>query len=168
VVLPGDQRLYILCNHFKSRGYDTDDTADGRRARQAAQVAKILRDKYDLTSQWVVVAGDLNDNPERAPLRSLLDVPNLHDVLALQFPDTPMKRWTYHYQQFEQIDYILVSAPLRQRFRRAGVERSGIYRLKALTTSSGGTVDTEKEYRSVTHWTNAASDHGAVWAEFDR
>ncbi len=167
VILPGDQRLYVLCNHFKSRGYDADGTADEKRTRQAAQVAKILRDKYDLASQWVVVAGDLNDNPERAPLRSLLDVPNLYDVLALQFPNTPMKRWTYHYDQFEQIDYILVSAPLQQRFHRAGVERRGIHRLNALTTSSGGMVDIEKEYNSVTHWTNAASDHGAVWAEFD-
>ena len=167
VILPGDQKLYVLCNHFKSRGYDADGTADEKRTRQAAQVAKILKDKYDLTSQWVVVAGDLNDNPARAPLRPLLDLPNLHDVLALQFPDTPAKRWTYHYQQFEQIDYLLVSAPLKPHLRRAGVERRGIYRLKALTTSSGGTVDIENENTSVTHWTNAASDHGAVWAEFD-
>jgi hypothetical protein len=78
-----------------------------------------------------------------------------------------MKRWTYYYKKFEQIDFILVSKPLKDRFRKAGVERRGMHKLKKLTTSSNGLVDVEKEYDAVTHWANAASDHGAVWAEFD-
>jgi len=166
VLLPNGQPLYVLCNHFKSRGYDYDGTADEKRERQAKRVAQILG-KYDLVTQWIIVAGDLNDTPSRAPLQPLLTVQRLYDVLELQFPGAPMKRWTYHYDRFEQIDFILVSQPLKDRLRKAGVERRGMYRLKKLTTASNGLVDVENEYDTVTHWTKAASDHGAVWAEFD-
>lgn len=166
VLLPGNKLLRVLCNHFKSRGYDYDGTANEKRERQAKRVAEIL-DKYDLSNDWVVVAGDLNDNPTSAPLQPLLSVPNLFDVLALQFPNEPMKRWTYHYDKFEQIDFILVSKPLMDRFSKAGIERRGISGLKKLTTASQGEVVVEKEYDTVTSWTNAASDHGAVWAEFE-
>lgn len=160
-----NQPLYILCNHFKSRGYDYSGTADKKRKRQASRVAEIL-EKYNLAEEWVIVAGDLNDNPARDPLQPLLAVQNLFDVLELQFPDEPMKRWTYHYNNFEQIDYLLISKPLKDRFLEAGVERRGMYRLKHLTSGSGGLVETEEEFDTVTHWTNAASDHGAVWATF--
>lgn len=166
VFLPDGQRMYVLCNHFKSRGYDFAGTASEKRERQAKRVAQILG-KYDLTSDWVVVAGDLNDNPTSAPLQPLLNVQNMYDVLELQFPHDPLKRWTYHYDQFEQIDFVLVSKPLKDRFRKAGVERRGIHKLKKLTTLSNGLVDVEVQYDTVTHSTNAASDHGAVWAEFD-
>lgn len=168
VWLPDGQPVYILCNHFKSRGYGSASTSAQKRERQATRVAEILNDGYTLTSDWVIVAGDLNDSPTSAPLQPLLTVPNLYDVLEQQFPNAPMQRWTYHYKKkFEQIDFILVSKPLKNRLSKAGVLRKGMYELKKLTTSSNGVVPVEKEYKKVTHWTNAASDHGAVWAEFD-
>lgn len=167
VLLPGGQSLFMLCNHFKSRGYDYEGTADAKRRRQATRVAEILEAKYDLTRDWVVVAGDLNDTPSSPPLQPLLTLPDLHDALELQFPNDPNRRWTYHYDTFEQIDFILVSTPLRDGFRSAGVERRGIYDLSRLTAATNGAFDLETEYETVTYWTNAASDHGAVWAEFD-
>ncbi len=166
VFLPGGQPLYVLCNHFKSRGYDYDGTANKKRKCQAERVAEILGE-YDLTSDWVIVAGDLNDSPTSAPLQPLLNVQNMYDVLELQFPLDPMKRWTYYYNKFEQIDFILVSEPLRAKFNKAGVERRGMHKLKKLTTSSNGSVDVEEEYDTVTCKSDAASDHCAVWAEFD-
>jgi endonuclease/exonuclease/phosphatase family metal-dependent hydrolase len=165
ILLPNKQSLYILCNHLKSKGYDKNNTADKRRKDQAEAIAGILN-KYDLKRDWVVVAGDFNDHPLSAPLQPLLTVPDLYDVLALQFRDDLMKRWTYHYTGFEQIDYILVSKPLKDRFRNAKVERRGIYNLGKLTTGAKGKVPVENEYTSVTKWSNAASDHGAVCAEF--
>jgi endonuclease/exonuclease/phosphatase family metal-dependent hydrolase len=165
VLLPNGQSMFVLCNHFKSRGYDYDGTADAKRLRQSTRLAEILSG-YHLTQDWVIVCGDLNDDPTSAQLRPLLDVYNLHDVLDLQFPNDSPRRWTYHYNDFEQIDYILVSTPLKQRFLEAGVERRGIYELNTLTTASG-VVDIETEYPTVTHWTNAASDHGAVWVDLD-
>jgi len=162
--LPNREKLYMLCNHLKSKGYDPGGTADERRKRQARAVVEIL-EKYDLGRDWVVVAGDFNDTPDSAPLKVLMDVPDLHDVLALKYPDAPGKRWTYHYRDFEQIDYILVSKPLKEKFIDAGVERRGMYNLKRLTEDEAG-IDREIQYESVNHWTNAASDHGAVWADF--
>jgi endonuclease/exonuclease/phosphatase family metal-dependent hydrolase len=161
IELPNGQILYVLCNHFKSRGYGAQATNDAKRRRQAEEVAEILK-QYDLKKDWVVVAGDLNDSPTRPPytLKPLLGVGNLYDVLELQYPQQPDRRWTYHYKAFEQIDYILVSDPLKRRLRAAGVERRGIAGLKKLTNGQ------EEEFDSVTHWRNAASDHGAVWAEF--
>ncbi|QDU50163.1 endonuclease/exonuclease/phosphatase family protein [Gimesia panareensis] len=165
IKLPNGKSLFVLCNHLKSKGYDVSGTAGARRKKQAKAIADILK-KYDLTRDWVIVAGDMNDTPDSGPLKPLMDVPDLYDVLALQFPGQPEKRWTYHYNSFDQIDYILVSKPLKGRFIQAGVERRGIYHLKKLTTSNPN-IDDETEFDTVTHWTNAASDHAPVWADFD-
>lgn len=165
VNLPSGQNLYVLCNHFKSKGYDPDGNSSKKRELQAKRVAQIL-EKYNLAKDWVVVTGDFNDNPASAPLQPLLKVNNMYDVLLLQYPANSSRRWTYYYKQFEQIDFILVSKPLKDRFSKAGVERRGIYNLKKLTTSAQGVIDVETEYDTVTSWINSASDHGAVWAEF--
>lgn len=165
VLLPNGKSLFVLCNHLKSKGYDHNGTASARRKKQAKAIADILK-TYDLAQQWVVVAGDLNDTPDSKPLKPLMGVQNLFDVLALQYPNEHKKRWTYHYNDFEQIDYILVSKPLKDRLIKAGVQRKGLYNLKKLTASDN-TIENETQYNTVTHWTNAASDHGAVWADFD-
>lgn len=165
VLLPNGKSLFVLCNHLKSKGYDPSGTANARRKKQAKAIADILK-IYDLSQQWVVVAGDLNDTPDSGPLRPLMNVTNLFDVLALQYPNEPKKRWTYHYNDFEQIDYVLVSKPLKDRFIDAGVQRKGMYNLKNLTASDNA-IENETQYDTVTHWTNAASDHGAVWADFN-
>lgn len=165
VILPDGRPLTILCNHLKSKGYGNQATSNARRKRQAEAIRDILRG-YDLRNDLVVVAGDLNDTPDSRPLEPLMRVRNLYDVLALQFPNQPKKRWTYHFRSFEQIDYVLVSRPLRDVFREAGVERRGIYELEDLTTADPD-VDDEVEYDTVTHWANSGSDHGAVWADFD-
>ena len=165
VFLPNGESLHVLCNHLKSKGYDYGGTADARRKKQAQAIADILNG-YDLKKDWVVVAGDMNDTPKSAALKPLMDVADLHDVLELQYPNDPNKRWTYHYKSFEQIDYVLVSKPLKDKFVKAGVQRKGMYDLKNLTASDNA-IDNETQYSSVTHWTNAASDHGAVWADFN-
>jgi endonuclease/exonuclease/phosphatase family metal-dependent hydrolase len=165
IILPSGESLFILCNHLKSKGYGDTAKSNARRKRQAEAIRDILRG-YDLRNDCVVVAGDLNDTPESAPLKPLMKTRNLYDVLKLQFPRHPRKRWTYHYRSFEQIDYLLVSRPLKDRFIAAGVDRRGMYDLHNLTAAEDD-IDTETEFDTVTHWTNAASDHGAVWADFD-
>jgi endonuclease/exonuclease/phosphatase family metal-dependent hydrolase len=150
VELPSGQMMYTLCNHLKSRGYGSQAANDARRERQAEALRDILG-HYNLASDWVVVAGDMNDSPTRPPkvLRHFLDLPNLFDVLELQFPGNVDARWTYHYNAFEQIDYLLVSKPLKQKFVAAGVERRGIHKLKTLTQNAGGGIPVETEYPTV-------------------
>ena len=41
-----------------------------------------------------------------------------------------------------------------------------MYNLKNLTEGEPA-IETEEQFDTVTNWTNAASDHGAVWADFD-
>jgi len=165
IVLPSGESLTILCNHLKSKGYGPQAKSNARREKQAEAIRDILQG-YDLANELVVVAGDLNDTPDSTPLKPLLDVPDLYDVLELQYADDYYKRWTYHFRSFEQIDYVLVSKPLKDKFIKAGVERRGIYRLNQLT-SADPDVETQNEYDTVTHWSNSGSDHGAIWADFD-
>jgi endonuclease/exonuclease/phosphatase family metal-dependent hydrolase len=158
--LAGGGSLWMLLNHFKSKGYSGPSQGNDKRLRQAKQVAKILADRFNLATDLVVVCGDLNDTPDSAPLAPLLGVPNLFDVLALQFPNAA-DRWSYHYKKNEQIDYLLVSKPLRDAFVTAGVERRGMFEVDKF---SAGAI---APYREVTSDTVSASDHGAVWADFN-
>jgi len=157
VVLSGAKSMFLLVNHFKSQGYGPKDSNDARRKRQADRVVEILG-SYDLSNDLVVVAGDFNDKPDSAPLASLLGIAGLTDALKKQFPD-PKDRWTY--KDKKQIDYLLVSAPLAEAMTKAGVERRGMFQADKLT---GGAV---MPFDTVTSDTNDASDHAAVWAEFD-
>ena len=166
VKISATKSIHFLINHFKSKGYDMDGSSATKRKRQANRVKEILQN-YDLDNDLVVVAGDLNDTPNSDPLKPLLNITKMHDVLFLEHGNDMSKRWTYHYNDFEQIDYILVSSALKNHFISAGVERRGMYNLKKLTTNSNGTIPIEEQFDTVTHWTNQASDHGAVWAKFD-
>ena len=154
--------LYVLCNHFKSKGYSaSQSTADARRKLQADAVKKILQENYDLKTDMVVVMGDFNDTPDSAPLQTLLNTQNLTDVLKLKFGNDIEKTYTYFFKKKLQIDYLLVSKPLKDAFKDAGVERRGMFELN---THSNGT---EKRFDTVTSIANAASDHAGVWADFN-
>lgn len=158
--LADGRSLFLLINHFKSQGYGDQKSSDAKRKRQASRVAEILKN-YDLKKDLVVVAGDFNDSPERPPLtlQPLLSVNGLTDVLALKFAN-PADRWTYYYKKPEQIDFILVSDPLKAACKDAGIERRGIFDLVKITKGK------EKSYETVTSYANSASDHAGVWAEF--
>jgi endonuclease/exonuclease/phosphatase family metal-dependent hydrolase len=153
------QSLHILCNHLTSRL--SDKTGDKRKV-QTTEIKSILQNNYDLKKDLVAVAGDFNDSPDKAALSPLLNMQNLFDVLALQFGNDKTKRWTYNYQnKQEQIDFLLVSKPLKDVFVKAGVERKGMFGVAGLPGM------TETPFPSVTTAANAASDHGAVWADFN-
>lgn len=154
--------LHILCNHLKSKGFSKSQlSSDTRRKLQANQIKKILNTNYNLNNDLVVVLGDFNDTPDSKPLKELLATPDLFDVLQLQFQNDNNERWTYFYKKLYQIDYILVSKALKNLFVKAGVERRGLFDIEKL---SGGLI---KPFEGITAASNAASDHGAVWAEFN-
>jgi endonuclease/exonuclease/phosphatase family metal-dependent hydrolase len=161
VALPGGKSLTVLPNHLKSKGYGEPAASNAKRKRQAERIAELLQD-YDLSTDYVVVAGDLNDTPGSAPLAPLLGVPGLSDVLELQFGNTPADRWTYWFRgSGNQIDYLLISDALKAKFRSAGLERRGIYNVDNHT---GGAI---VPFAGVTSSSTAASDHAAVFADFD-
>jgi len=158
---PGKERVHVLVNHFKAKDR-TPVTSNEKRRRQAAHVSEILQSRYDMDHDLVVVAGDLNDEPDSDPLAPLRATPGLQDVFDLVKRPAD-QRWTYYYgreKAFNTIDYLYVSTALGQRVKAAGIERRGMAGLSKLT---GGA---EVEFPGITSWRVAASDHGAVWADF--
>ncbi len=159
---PGGRTLHVLVNHFKAKDRN-EAQSNSKRERQAAEVSRILRTRYDLSRDLVIVAGDLNDEPDSKPLAPLFATPDLHNVHDLAgIP--PRERWSYFYgakKQFNTIDYMLVSDALRPLFKNAGLERRGMFDLAKLTNGA------ESSFKGINHWKLAASDHAAVWADFN-
>ena len=140
--------VHYLCNHLKSKGYGSPASNNAKRKRQANRLVEMLK-FYDLTKDLVVVAGDFNDTPKSLPLKNLMAVPNLVDVLSNVAPN-----WTYH-TGGEQIDYLLVSQPIADNLKAVGIERRGIFR------------QNNPAFPTVTNKVTQASDHAAVFAEFE-
>ena len=145
------QTVHVLCNHLKSKGYGSQASNDAKRKRQANRIVEILKN-YDLTKDFVVVAGDLNDTPGREPLQKLLTLTNLHDVL--NSPKFNGPKWTYHTGN-QQIDYVLVSQPIFDKLKKVVVERRGIFKKNNPT------------FPEVRNNVTQASDHAAIYAEFE-
>lgn len=156
VALPGGKTLWMLCNHFKSKGYGDQTSNNAKRKRQADRVTQLLG-RFNLTTDLVVVSGDFNDAPTSQPLAGLLQTPNLFDVLASNKLQGP--RWTYQDAQ-DQIDYLLVSKALYDKLQKVGIERRGIF-------SPNNFNGQFPHFPEVTDKTAQASDHAAVWAEFN-
>lgn len=143
--------VHLLCNHLKSKGYGTQASSDAKRKRQAKRIVEILKN-YDLTKDLVVVAGDFNDTPTSQPLKDLMAVPNLFDVLSS--PLLNGARWTYHTGN-QQIDYLLVSKPIWDNLTKVEVERRGIFKQGNIS------------FPEVTNKVTQSSDHAAIMAEFN-
>ena len=150
--------IYVLANHLKSKS----GGGDKRRKEQAEEVRRILKTRYNLKKQRVAVLGDLNDTPNSAPLSPLMKMARLTDVLADAKGPPKDRRWTYRYKnQFNQIDYILVSKPLAGELKAAGIERRGMAPEDLAGSNAGVT-----SFQGIKSWHNAASDHAAVFADF--
>jgi predicted extracellular nuclease len=163
IKLPGDDFLYVFVNHFKSQGYGSEKENNAKRLRQAQRVLDIIKERnHDLTKDKVVVLGDFNASPESKSLSPLMNLKELRDVLALKIAK-PEDRWTYHYDANQQLDFILVSESLQKACKQAGVERRGIF---DVAKYSNGRVIAWPEVQD-NGITASASDHAAVWAEFD-
>ncbi len=155
VALPGGQTLWVLCNHFKSKGFGSPAANNAKRARQAARVREILG-RFKLNKDFVVVAGDFNDTPDSAPLKSLLTTPGLSDVLAS--PKLTGPRWTFQDGK-NQLDYLLVSQALHAKLDAVSIERRGLF-------SPTNFHNQFAHFPEVTGKVSQASDHAAVVAEF--
>lgn len=160
--VPAGRKLWILCNHFKSRGYGSKADNDAKRKRQAERVAQILK-RFDLAKQWVVVAGDFNELPGSDSLAPLLK----HSGLRNAFEKLPANadRWTHRDDatpsKNDQIDYLLVSQALWPRLKKVEIERRGLW------AKTKKTRDKYPPLPTVTGGSNAGSDHAAVWADFE-
>ncbi|MFP4321272.1 MAG: endonuclease/exonuclease/phosphatase family protein [Anaerolineales bacterium] len=120
--------LTVFNAHLKSKYIDPSlrgaerleeqQRSDHRRTRQAMAMAQIIQRRFPNPRRaFFAVMGDFNDTPDSAALAPLLNNPQLglFDVLTT-LPEN--RRWTHYWseqKQRSQIDYILLSEPLRQR-----------------------------------------------------
>ncbi|MBI5655899.1 MAG: endonuclease/exonuclease/phosphatase family protein [Geobacter sp.] len=151
--LPGRAPLVILANHFTSQG---SDRYGKRRKEQATGVARLVDAALTITPH-VIVAGDLNEAPEKGNLAALLGHPQLKDAMALDaYPEKSKFPGTYQSgAKAKKLDYLLLSKALQGKVRAVGVERRG-YRSSKW-----------KPFASVTNTREQASDHHCVWVDLD-
>lgn len=113
IEVPGlADRLLVMANHFASKG--SDPTGTRRRAPQARRVKDIVDQRLAQGFTHVIVAGDLNDEPDSASLAPLLQGSPLKDAIhafAAQIDPTGKRLGTYDTGK-AQLDYLLLSAPL--------------------------------------------------------
>ena len=158
---PGGNEVLFLVNHFKSKGHGTQASSNARRAAQAKRVAEIYHDRRQQGINNIIVLGDLNDTDESAPLRSLVVNTDLLDVSKLGPPkfDNTGRTGTYGTGR-DKIDYLLCSPALINLVTSAGIFRQGVWR--------GPRVKNPwVMYDTITSEVQSASDHAAIWAEFN-
>ena len=144
IMLPGGGALSVLATHLKSKrgsaGSELD--TDAKRIRQSEEIARIVRERYarDGRPHRVIVAGDLNETPDRngqngaalggrkTSIDALLLEGGLHNVVG----DTlgADKAFTHIESRGGrvvrgQIDYLLLSADLKSATFSCGIDRSG-------------------------------------------
>jgi endonuclease/exonuclease/phosphatase family metal-dependent hydrolase len=157
---PSGAVVWLLINHFKSKGYGNADSSDARRARQAAEVAKIYARLKSEGAEYVAVMGDLNDTPDSAPLAALLQGTDLKDMS--EHPSFMNDGHPGTYQNGtarDKIDYILMSPALYARMQQGGIWRRGVW-----GKNKKPLWDVYPEMETSYH---AASDHAALWVDVD-
>ncbi|MFG2191683.1 endonuclease/exonuclease/phosphatase family protein [Streptomyces sp. NPDC048639] len=154
VELPDGKPLWILGNHFKSKGFGKAADSANKRKMQAKQVRKIYEAALERSAR-VVVAGDLNDTPDSDPIELLLSA-GLQDAMShSSYTGAP---GTYGTGQSlrQKIDYLMLSPDLFDRVQAVDVERRGIW-----------APHTFKSFETVTSKATQASDHGALFADLE-
>ncbi|MBT9371406.1 endonuclease/exonuclease/phosphatase family protein [Rhizobium sp. CSW-27] len=157
---PSGERLHVLVNHFKSKGYGDPRRSDARRRQQAERVNAIVQALLDAGETHVAVIGDLNDTPDSDPLAPLIEGGLLTDAFLHPAFDDGGYPGTYgSCTASNKIDYLLLSQALFDKVRAGGVIRLGMW---------PGTRPKKWEVLpSLTARVNAASDHAALWVDLD-
>ncbi len=160
ISLPGNQTLFLLPNHFKSKSGD-QAKANAKRRRQAVAVADIYRSLIATGASLVAVLGDLNDSPDSAPLEPLLQMTDLKDISSHPaFDDLTGGKYPGTFggsTARNKIDYLLMSPKLFEKVQGGGLFRKGMW--PGVKPKKWDVYD-ELESESL-----AASDHAAIFAD---
>lgn len=160
-LLGGGQRLAILANHLKSKGYGVPADNDAMRKRQAQRIHDIYQELRAAGVDLIAIVGDLNDSPDRDPLSPLLGGgSDLKDASEVPGFDNGGRPGTYgNGNASDKIDYILMSPALFALARGGAIDRSGVW---------GGTNGTLFPHiPEITRAAEAASDHAAIYVDLD-
>lgn len=159
--LTSGERMVVLANHLKSKGYGTPAQSNAKRAAQARRVREIYDRLRGEGIDHVLIAGDFNDTPDSAPLAPLLGgSSDLKDISAHGAFNDGGRPGTYaNGTKGSKIDYILLSPALFERMSSGGIDRRGVWGGK------NGTL--WPHFPEITKASEAASDHAAIWADLD-
>ena len=152
--------LWVLVNHFKSKGFGTQETSNAKRTAQAEAVRAIYERLRSEGAKLIAVVGDLNDTPDSKALAPLMEPGDLKDVSS-----HPKFTSDGHPGTFEnggvrdKIDYILLSPELFERVNGGGVFRKGVW--------GSGKQPHWEVYPEMKAASHAASDHAALWCEVE-
>jgi endonuclease/exonuclease/phosphatase family metal-dependent hydrolase len=154
------ERLVLLVNHLKSKGFGRQSDNDARRRRQATRVAELYRRLVGEGVRLVVVVGDLNDTPDSDPLTPLLQQTDLVDITEHPNFTSDGRPGTHRNGTASQkIDYVLLSPALFERVTGGLIFRKGVW------GGQNGTLF--PHYPTMTEAVHAASDHALVYADLD-
>ncbi len=93
---PSGATVWVLVNHFKSKGYGTQEASDARRWLQAETVRTIYERLKKEGAEHIAIIGDLNDTPDSEALSPLLRDTDLKD--ASDASDVSERRPARHVQ----------------------------------------------------------------------
>ena len=159
IALPHGQRLWLLANHFKSKGFGNQADNNAKRKRQAQRVRELVDAHLLAGDTLVAVVGDLNEIPGNAPLDPLLRQGSvLQDISSHPLYASGGRAGTHgNCTATAKLDYILLSPDLFAQVSAAGIERRGMW---------GGTHGTLwPHFAEVRSPDEAASDHAALWVD---
>ena len=160
IELPSGERIILLVNHLKSKGYGSPRENNATRLRQAKRVAAIYKGLRAAGDDNVAIVGDLNDTPLSVPLAPLLADTDLKDVAEHPAFVSDGRAGTYgNGTASQKIDYVLLSPALFSRVTGGAIFRMGVW---------GGVIGTLfPHYPTMTSEVHAASDHAAIYADID-
>ena len=157
---PSGAVVWVLVNHFKSKGYGDKSTSDRKRWLQAETVRAIYDRLLSERADLVAVIGDFNDFPGSEAMQPLLQGSGLMDIGTHPSFQDDGRPGTYgRGSASDKIDYILLSPALYARMTAGGVWRKGVW-----GPNKTPSWEVYPEMKTAHH---AASDHAALWCDLE-
>lgn len=157
---PQGQRITLLINHLKSKGFGTPASSNARRLLQAQRIKEIYETLRAEGKELIAVVGDFNDTPDSAALQPLLSITELRDVATHPVFDDGGRPGTFGAcTAANKIDYLLLSPALWERVKAGGISRIGVW--------PGVRPAKWPVLATLTVPAEAASDHAAIWCDLD-
>jgi len=159
--------IYILATHLQEQTEDKD-ISDNIREEQTKRIAEVYEQLYAKEKKHIAVVGTLNAVSYCYSLSTLLIKTNLKDITEHQTFRVDVDKGVdagYHslgaYRMgvnIKQKDYLLLSPELFSKIKSCGLNRKGMWPEK----QPMWTV-----YPSMNKKNQAASEHPAIWGDFD-
>jgi len=160
LVTKAGNRLIVMVNHFKSKGYGAPAESNRRRRAQADRVRQIYEALRQAGEEAIAILGDLNDTPGSDPMEPLVGQTDLRDAWTHpEFDDGGYPGTFGGCGPSSKIDYIFLSPALFARVRRGGVNRRGMW--PGVRPRKWDVIETLRRPE------DSASDHAALWVDLD-